>query len=149
MQDSQCTALQCEQQRLGWRQQTRRVDLGHQGEDVCSQASQRENTQHRQISKVHVQCVVLHSHVYTTCSRTDWVPPNLAEDLQLHSIPVPKCFGTFLNGLWSQIREHSPPGELLEWKGKKEQWVFLFPLSENKEDKKNNEQAWTFPGFLL
>ena len=114
-----------------------------------TRVKKRENRQHRQISKVHVQCVVLHSHVYTTCSWTDWVPANLAEDLQLHSIPVPKCFGTFLNGLWSQIREHSPPGELLEWKGKKEQWVFLFPLSENKEDKKNNEQAWTFPGFLL
>ena len=37
---------------------------------------------------------------------------------------------------------------LLHWKAKNEEWVFLFPFSENKEDKKNNEQAWTFPGFF-
>ena len=29
-------------------------------------------------------------------------------------------------------------------KREKEEWVFLFPSLENKEDKENGEQAWTF-----
>ena len=32
-------------------------------------------------------------------------------------------------------------------KMKKEEWVFLFPFSENKEDKENSKQAWTFLVF--
>ena len=31
-----------------------------------------------------------------------------------------------------------------QWKGKKEQCIFLLSFPEHKEDKENSEQAWTF-----
>ena len=34
-------------------------------------------------------------------------------------------------------------------KRKTEEWVFLFPFPESKEDKENSEQAWTFPVFFF
>ena len=37
---------------------------------------------------------------------------------------------------------------VLQWKGKIEQWVFLF-FPENEEDKENIEQAWFFLDFSL
>ena len=37
---------------------------------------------------------------------------------------------------------------LLQWKGNKEEWAFLLLFPENKEDKENREQAWTYC-FLL
>ena len=38
---------------------------------------------------------------------------------------------------------------MLQWKRKKEEWVFLFAFPENREDKKNSEQAWTILGFYF
>ena len=38
---------------------------------------------------------------------------------------------------------------LLQWRGKKEEGVVFFPFLENKEDKKNSEQAWTFLIFFF
>ena len=31
----------------------------------------------------------------------------------------------------------------------KAEWVFLFPFPENKEDKEDSEQAWTFLAFYF
>ena len=38
---------------------------------------------------------------------------------------------------------------MLQWKGKKEEWVFFFLFAENKEDKENSEQDWTFLVFCF
>ena len=39
---------------------------------------------------------------------------------------------------------------MLQWKEKKKRNEFVFfPFPENKVDKENSEQAWTFLAFLL
>ena len=38
---------------------------------------------------------------------------------------------------------------MLQWKREKEEWVFLFPFPENKENKDISEQTWTLLLFLL
>ena len=46
-----------------------------------------------------------------------------------------------------QLKEKIP--HVLQWKRKKEEWVFLFPFPEHKKNKDIREQTWTFLLFLL
>ena len=76
------------------------------------------------------------------------------------SIQPPNCAARFIFHIFLLVLEPPPKFQFIAYnymasvcgiyagfvvmKMKKEEWVFLFPFSENKEDKENSEQAWTF-----